>query len=1170
MLAKLSSASSIFMQLLLDDHVSTTVVTSIFESKKLTRFPSYTKNHKEELQNLINGLQNRTDQTRCPLLETKDLREQLTRRARGYEQNQNGSDVPAQHETSSGIGKKRPRSPSKGSEDLHADRKRQTLLSGHFPASKNNAAPAQDAKSSDGLVSGRPKSSDGLASAKAKPALISYQLKNLVEDGFGIPSKLAYNSRPWPISWELTRAISVKRITERDAQKIETYDELKAKLSQSKKAKNVEFGLSSAAAFVAQTDNTHDSKLEAPQLTLSGTITLNKTNKGPLFKTTLAAIKPDKHCRAQRKWGWDRLLYVTLVVSPTPDHLVFGDSDWNDLIVSWLTGPHTLLGRTWRAFHVEDYKKRQSRRTKNVEDFGVKRVVFFATDGVGLTPKVFTTFLDWMLPFEFNEQQSVCKAAARYDLPLSRTRSTIVFKLDQIHIVDDVLPSSIENQMPFQDPDIKHNRPLRAHDPVEAMTDGCGIISVGAAREICTILRINSYPSAFQARIFGSKGMWIVSDRYDTSDEHHLDTWIKIRKSQLKVKHGNGTDIHERYKYDWTLRSFDINRWSLRATTSDIHRDFLAILVERGVKIEAIMKIVAQSLEEDTATMLEACNDAEELAILLQRSGSTLAGLSESDGLPKLRHERLMYFLARGGFLPTQCEYMSKLYKEHCCQLMLDDVERLRFHCEESTMLFGVPDPTGKLEPGQIHVSFSGALKHGGQRNIVKDLAGRQVIVARDPTLRPSDMQKYDCVYCVELAHLQDVVVFSSKGNMPAAARHQGGDYDGDTFVLLWSKPLVEDFMNVPVYEPKPAEQLGVVRKKEKLGELVARSKWGTEAHCREFVRQAFKFRLNENLLGRVTNFFYAITYQDESISSDKATDLADLHDLLVDSLKQGYVFGADDFSNFMMARGLIKPAMEPAYKSSIAILSHAIESERNLPAAFKRICVHEAKRTMDDSTPILDRVYFDVKLPYIGRAINSLEDALNNAIDKDQGLLQPMQYFAKSYKDDFVKEVLQDIEKELKIIDGDWSLAFADRDNTRLNYMQAAIDKYRNITPPKSLCWMEYEKREDMITPWDRLCASFFYDWTYKTGKADWKSTRLFRIAGRALCDIKSTSTSGRDVVKEVASLQRIKRVDRSKPISRYGLQIGSTPMTEADEYGAPDEFDLGPEFFEDVNLDE
>ena len=88
-----------------------------------------------------------------------------------------------------------------------------------------------------------------------------------------------------------------------------------------------------------------------------------------------------------------------------------------------------------------------------------------------------------------------------------------------------------------------------------------------------------------------------------------------------------------------------------------------------------------------------------------------------------------------------------------------------------STMLHCMPDPTGLLRPGQVHLNFSQPLK--AEDRIYTVLHGFSGLVARLPALGAADIQRVNFVFKPELAHLTDVVIFPVRGPRPLASKLQ-------------------------------------------------------------------------------------------------------------------------------------------------------------------------------------------------------------------------------------------------------------------------------------------------------------------------------------------------------------------------------------------------------------
>lgn len=103
--------------------------------------------------------------------------------------------------------------------------------------------------------------------------------------------------------------------------------------------------------------------------------------------------------------------------------------------------------------------------------------------------------------------------------------------------------------------------------------------------------------------------------------------------------------------------------------------------------------------------------------------------------------------------------------------------QRCRILLPESRLLFGICDPLGILEEGECYLRVTDESSGGCPITI----NGCEVLVTRNPCLHPGDMRKLMAIDRPQLSHLKDCVVFSVKGNRPAADQMSGGDLDGDT-----------------------------------------------------------------------------------------------------------------------------------------------------------------------------------------------------------------------------------------------------------------------------------------------------------------------------------------------------------------------------------------------------
>jgi len=119
---------------------------------------------------------------------------------------------------------------------------------------------------------------------------------------------------------------------------------------------------------------------------------------------------------------------------------------------------------------------------------------------------------------------------------------------------------------------------------------------------------------------------------------------------------------------------------------------------------------------------------------------------------------------------------ISKLVNKEYEKMLKDKGERrCRILIPKSRLLFGICDAWDVLREGEcaVKVTMDGD-------GIPRALTGMEILVTRNPSLHPGDLQKFRVVERPELSHLVDCIVFSTRGRRPAADLMSGGDLDGD------------------------------------------------------------------------------------------------------------------------------------------------------------------------------------------------------------------------------------------------------------------------------------------------------------------------------------------------------------------------------------------------------
>jgi hypothetical protein len=869
--------------------------------------------------------------------------------------------------------------------------------------------------------------------------------------------------------------------------------------------------------------------------TFKGQVKFSKGKTEPLFSLDLHPLQADGSCRFQRAFGADRFLYLnfpSLKKAPIGTSRKFTIEMMNHVQeqwVEWFCTEHSFLGRKWRAFHFEPLKKSKSARRSEVGGFG-HRVVLFATSGHGINkPYTILEMLDWFYPFrsQKNWEQTFCKAYARLDLGLSKTIPTAVFKPSQIQYVRDKKANGQPEETEYNDPNLSWHQKV---DPLEIMNDGCATMSLGAARMIWKIYMATTgtneaIPSAFQGRIGGAKGLWIVSTDTYSKDPDHLNVWIKISDSQLKFQ-PHPEDCPD--SYDALRFTFDLCNFSSRPSSSNLHTSYLNIMNDRGVPTDVISRVVTEHLDFERSELLDLLSDPVKIYHWVSKQGP--APRSGEDprwqaALPHSLSEKITFLLG-SGFSQTELPYLAKCLSRFIERRYLFKEQKLCIPLGKSTYLYGVADPLGVLAPGQIHVQFSQPLQDVLTGEKFDNLNDQPVLVARQPACRISDMQKVRAIVHPDLKHLIDIVVFPSVGLIPLASKLQGGDYDGDTFWLCWEPALATPFRNAPAPTSIHHAEYGITKDESRLCDVM---KTYDVSGVTSFLRAALAFRSLPDLLGSVSNYHEKLAYRENRVSSSTLNAVCDLHDLLVDAPKQGYSFTTDGFRKFCHQRRIPEHIELPTYRQA---MDHCEKAKDMGEGTLAR-----RKDWPFNPKHIVDFLYFEIVRKHNAVTLEEAGQVLATAKDDDSHLKYPCSRLERSLHEDIRKE-LETLIEGLKRLHRKWNETL----NQDLNSEQfnALIDncykKFRSFMPihtekPEIRPWVEPYLYEDFRL-WDTLRASVLYS------RFSTRDSFVFHMAGRELGFLKCAPLAGS--VQVCSPIMRILRPKMIRAPTRFEEETG------------------------------
>ena len=318
-------------------------------------------------------------------------------------------------------------------------------------------------------------------------------------------------------------------------------------------------------------------------------------------------------------------------------------------------------------------------------------------------------------------------------------------------------------------------------------TDGVGKISPFlahvAASELGILQSHGRPPSVFQFRHEGQKGVLALSPAAKKNEIH-------VRKSQ--------------YKFPASHECLEIIRSSQFASAT-LNRQMIVVLSTLGVPDMTFI----QKLKLQLSSLEKAMIDEKMALSLLQKDIDAnqmtlnLAGMI-IDGFQRFQEPFLMSLL--------------QLWRAWSIKYLK---EKARIYIPDGALLLGCVDETGslrghfnddsnaqrdtsqfekeKLLP-EVFVQLS-----KGPGNIPYVVKG-PMLLARNPSLHPGDIRVVRGVDVPELRHLKDVVVFPQTGDRDIPSMCSGGDLDGDDYLVMWDKELLEhEWNHEPMdYTPPP------------------------------------------------------------------------------------------------------------------------------------------------------------------------------------------------------------------------------------------------------------------------------------------------------------------------------------------------------------------------------
>ncbi|KAL1731817.1 RNA dependent RNA polymerase-domain-containing protein [Schizophyllum commune] len=481
--------------------------------------------------------------------------------------------------------------------------------------------------------------------------------------------------------------------------------------------------------------------------------------------------------------------------------------------------PFVLWDRVFRAFFAKDDNVFLVCTNETMESPRMLRTVDNGRQSL-------REFVEFHNPLRVGDKQLLCKWASRMALGLSN--SVPGPRID---------PSDI-----FETPDI-----VSTDGSNSDLTDGCGLCNKTLPVMIYHSLALDGVPAAIQFRLGGMKGLLLQEPHSTPSDRPQ----VTYRPSQLKIRDQPNHPAH---------LTIDLLRTSRMRTSVSISAEVIRNLEDNGVPRHVLADLFKARINEvmEGLTNWEGPNGMLKLWATLERLGGVLtqrrateasgeararglggdfdrveddadnddedsdelgfdAGLQRHSiawqpdyvsGSPSRLEETVMMLLD-SGFTPDNSSIcrtkLGEIYKSRARYL----TSKIKFTIPQSASAFVVPvddrraDPCGVLGPNEIHIKCSRPLLKTDD-GLETDIVEGDVLITRNPCKVPSDVRKVRAVSHPELAGYVDVIVVSAH---PSTVRLlellAGGDYDGDTCIVIWDKRIVDSFRNSSVKPPQ-------------------------------------------------------------------------------------------------------------------------------------------------------------------------------------------------------------------------------------------------------------------------------------------------------------------------------------------------------------------------------
>ncbi|TFK75829.1 hypothetical protein BDN72DRAFT_785862 [Pluteus cervinus] len=789
--------------------------------------------------------------------------------------------------------------------------------------------------------------------------------------------------------------------------------------------------------------------------------------------------------------------------------------------------PVILCGDVFRAFYAKDtnafyFRTNETYNEKTGISPGISSPVSFSI----------VDFLEWHNPIEHNKNQTLAKYASRFSLGLSNSAPGLSLDSSQVIDIEDVISSS---------------------ESRSDMTDGAGLINDAALLALHNNFHWPVYPTAIQIRFAGSKGM--VSRHHSDRDK---EPRIYLRNSQKKIQYPTTPSI------DTAKSSIDVLRASNTHATCRLSVETIVNLAENGVPSSVFIDLLKQNGKAllTAFTKWDIPDAMVELYKVVGREGRVMAarrarenianarvlGYSnrspeedsdDEDGLPQdtfserssawwpdeisgspsTLEETVLNLLA-SGFTPSKCPILAAKLREVIKSQLLSHIRHLRIDVEMAATAFLIPDPLNILEPGEIFFKSSNRILTTPD-GIKSDVVVGDVLLGRNPTKLPGDVQKWKAVFRPELFHLTDVIVLSVKGDRRAADFLAGGpfpflfweiyitcwigDYDGDKGYLIWHPSLVSPFTNPPAkdsQEPENMKERYFAQGIERVSTFLELTKDCTkEEKYRRLLPHLLGALRDTTLVGKYSNYHDCAVYT-LGYKHKETIRLAHMFCMVLDASKSGLsvlpnVLRDDaEYNGSLNWKTRLKKKKDSNETFDKDANNHFFS--RNLPPFVMDVLCAAAEKEYDELYSLVEKLF------------QNIETTGRMKVDED--LQRPWQEQLKlcTEQNPHRRRELDKIENHVKQVRQEWETQLRPQGPKHQRFTDLSIELRQDVLRDISRKFHSYPTPEDVgLSQADiqfaRASYAYIHDRTQKNGGF----TRFpWDVAFRHLCEIKARAT--------------------------------------------------------------